>query len=74
MLSKLICLWTLCVLPSVLLEGEGSPVLKGSANAIKGNVELNMIIIQHSDAFITGQPHLMCLQDLGCQYNKDHLR
>lgn len=42
MLGKLICLWTLCVLSSVLLEGEGSPVLKGRANAIKGNVELNM--------------------------------
>ena len=45
MLSKSICLWTLCVLSSVLLEGEGSPVPKGKANAVKGNVELNMIII-----------------------------
>ena len=44
MLMKLICLWMLCVLSFVLLEGEGSPVPKGKANVIKGNVKLNLMI------------------------------
>ncbi|KAL9985076.1 hypothetical protein ACROYT_G007439 [Oculina patagonica] len=35
-MQRLIFLWTLCFLTSVLLEGEGSPVPKGKHNAIKG--------------------------------------
>ena len=45
MLSKLICLWTLCVLSFVLLEGGGSPVPKGKVNTIKGNAKLNLMIL-----------------------------
>lgn len=45
MLSKLICLWTLFVLSFVLLEGEGTPVPKRKANAIKGDAKLNLMII-----------------------------
>ena len=43
MLSKCICLWTLCVLSFVLLGGEGSPVPKGKANAMKGNTKFTLM-------------------------------
>lgn len=64
MLSKLICLWTLCFLSFVILEGEGSPVPKGKANAVKGNAEFE------SDHYTTsaptiGRPRLGCFQDGG---------
>lgn len=41
MLRRYICLWTLCFLSSVLLEGDGSPLPKGKTNAIKGNREFD---------------------------------
>ena len=37
MVRRLICLWMLCFLSSVLLEGEGSPVPKRKHDAIKGS-------------------------------------
>ena len=41
---KASCVWMLCLLSAILLQGEGNPVPKGKSDAIKGNRELIGII------------------------------